>query len=110
MSFANVLEIVRLLRDECLKRPNEDQLKFLRQCLENVMMSRSQFFQDLWVGWELGSPGHGFFVEFGAANGRHASNTHYLEKHLGWHGILAGPARHWYPHLSGDDDWYVRRY
>lgn len=109
MSFAGGLEVIRLLRDECLKRSNEDQLKFIRYCIENAMLARSQFFQDLWVAWELGSPRSGFFVEFGAANGRHASNTHYLEKELGWRGILSEPARHWYPHIQNYRNCYIDR-
>ena len=99
LTFADALRTMRELRDECRKRPEEEQIRFLQFCLENVADTRSQFFQDLWVAWELKSPKTGFFVEFGAANGLHASNTAYLEKHLGWRGILAEPARFWYPYI-----------
>ena len=98
-TFAEGLEIIRLLREECHKRPNEEALKFIKFCLEHAARTRSQFFQELWVAWELDLQTNGFFVEFGAANGRHSSNTYFLEKHLGWRGILAEPARHWYPHI-----------
>jgi hypothetical protein len=33
----------------------------------------------------------GFFIEAGAHNGVEASNTLYLEKKLGWTGILVEP-------------------
>lgn len=98
-SFADALQIIRILREECRTRAGEEQIEFIRFCLEHAAHTRSQFFQELWVAWELKSPKNGFFVEFGAANGRHASNTVYLERELGWRGILAEPARHWYPHI-----------
>ena len=34
---------------------------------------------------------HGFFIEAGANDGVTQSNTYYLEKALGWHGILIEP-------------------
>lgn len=99
-NLPDVIRMLRVLRDECRTRDKEDKMRFLQFCLENIVGSRSQFFQDLWVAWELDSPRNGFFVEFGAANGRHASNTYYLEKTLGWRGILAEPARFWYPYIQ----------
>jgi FkbM family methyltransferase len=51
------------------------------------------------VRWKLQNKRDGFFVEFGATDGVHLSNTHSLEKHLDWNGILAEPARCWHEHL-----------
>lgn len=63
--------------------------------LENLANSQSQIGQDLFVldalGWKRG----GHFVEFGAADGATLSNTHLLEKHFGWTGILAEPSPAW---------------
>ena len=60
--------------------------------------SQSQLGQDLWVAFLLQSfdkprsdAGRRFFVEFGALDGKKFSNTYFLEKELGWTGILAEP-------------------
>ena len=55
--------------------------------------SPSQLHQDLFVCNELNQKRNGFFVEFGAADGRLFSNTYMLEDGLNWTGILAEPAR-----------------
>jgi FkbM family methyltransferase len=57
--------------------------------------SKSQLNQDMFVLAELGFKKNGYFVEFGATNGVDLSNTHLLEKELGWTGILAEPALVW---------------
>ncbi len=57
--------------------------------------SKSQLRQDLFVLGELGFKTNGYFVEVGAAGGVASSNTYLMEKHFGWTGILAEPARCW---------------
>lgn len=57
--------------------------------------STSQIGQDMFVLAELNFKKDGFFVEFGAANGKDLSNTYMLEKELGWTGIVAEPAMVW---------------
>lgn len=57
--------------------------------------SRSQVQQDLFVLLALGFKRDGFFVEFGATDGKKISNTFLLEKHFAWSGILAEPGRSW---------------
>ena len=57
--------------------------------------SLSQLNQDLFVLGETGWKRDGYFVEFGATDGRSFNNTWLLEKAFGWTGILAEPARIW---------------
>lgn len=61
--------------------------------------SKAQVGQDLFVLAQLGMKRGGFFVEFGASDGLRRSNTHLLEKHFEWRGILAEPAKYWHPFL-----------
>ena len=60
---------------------------------------KSQNFQDLFVLSELNLKKSGFFVEFGATNGIHESNSFLLENSFGWRGILAEPAKTWHKEL-----------
>jgi FkbM family methyltransferase len=101
MTLAAVLEMLVALRDATVGQPPpNEEFEFMGFCLERVSRSQAQILQDLWVAWELGSPRDGYFVEFGAADGRKYSNTWYLETELGWRGVLAEPARIWQPALA----------
>ncbi|TCU13175.1 FkbM family methyltransferase [Rhizobium sullae] len=53
--------------------------------------SYSQIQQDRWVIDELNGKRDGFFVEVGAYDGKHFSNTYMLEKEYSWTGIVAEP-------------------
>ena len=44
---------------------------------------------------------NGFFVEIGAANGIHSSNSLFLEK-LGWTGLLVEPGKNWQTSLKAN--------
>lgn len=52
--------------------------------------------------WETGGKRGGFFVEFGATNGRDKSNTCLLEESYGWNGILAEPFSRWHAELAAN--------
>lgn len=63
---------------------------FLEFCRRNLPSSFAQNFQDLFALWLFNGKQHGYFVEFGALNGRDFSNSYTLEK-AGWDGIVAEP-------------------
>lgn len=73
----------------------------LRQGIGLVARSPSQLGQDIVVLKHLGWKRGGYFVEFGATNGRTLSNSWLLEKEFGWSGILAEPGRIWRTALAG---------
>jgi FkbM family methyltransferase len=49
--------------------------------------------QVLWILFIFNCRENGYFVEFGACDGLHFSNTNLLEKEFGWKGILVEPSR-----------------
>jgi hypothetical protein len=106
-TFAEALELLAALRNQTRKPSGDEQVAFIGFCLANLGRSHGQFLQDLWVAYELRSKREGFFVEFGAANGVHASNSLLLERDLGWSGILAEPARIWHPHLRANRKCFI---
>lgn len=59
----------------------------------NHAKSHAQIAQDLWVLFMTGEKRNGYFVEFGAGDGKTESNTYLLEKEYGWTGVVAEPAR-----------------
>lgn len=53
----------------------------------------SQVGQDIMALAVNGFKRNGFFIEFGALNGKLDSNTYVLEKEFGWNGILCEPGK-----------------
>lgn len=79
----------------------EEYARFFGHCVTNRAWTAAQSFQDLFVRYVLGKT-HGFFVEFGAADGVLTSNTWALERDFAWAGILAEPARTWHQSLKAN--------
>ncbi len=68
--------------------PN-DVLRFMTFAMPLAKTSSAQLFQDLWAVWTSGGKRGGYFVEFGAVDGVYLSNTLYLEREMGWTGLIA---------------------
>lgn len=96
VTLKEAFELLVAMRDQSAQ-PKDENFAFIGHVLENLPRSKSQFLQDLWVSYELKALRNGFFVEFGGADGIKFSNTYYLERELGWRGIVAEPARVWHP-------------
>ncbi|KYH44966.1 FkbM family methyltransferase [Branchiibius sp. NY16-3462-2] len=92
----NSLRLRRPETEALLVDPN---LAFLAFVAAHRTQSHSQILQDLWVRFELGDLREGFFVEFGATDGKTNSNTWILENQFGWTGILAEPNPVWHSAL-----------
>jgi FkbM family methyltransferase len=86
-----------VVKSSTLERANKE-INALSELLRFRSNSQSEYFQDIWVAKSIGRDG--FFVEFGAADGRTISNTYLLESELGWNGILAEPCRAFHPQLA----------
>jgi FkbM family methyltransferase len=104
-SFFEALEVLIAIRNQ--KVDGKDEAAFVKHAMKYATDSHGQFLQDLWVTYELPGLRDGFFVEFGAADGIHASNSCYLERELGWTGILAEPARFWRDHLRANRTCFI---
>lgn len=63
------------------------------------MCYASHIGQDAWVAECLQFKRNGFFLDFGAFDGKTISNTYALEKELGWSGICVEPNPRFYPIL-----------
>ena len=70
--------------------------------IQNLPFSRSQLRQDLFALSQTGFKRGGYFVEFGATDGRTLSNTFLLEEKFGWLGILAEPGLKWHDELRSN--------
>jgi FkbM family methyltransferase len=110
--------LARRLNVKVIKYSRYDQLRSFRQdhfdleliksldaekrsaAIELLSQSASQIRQDIFALAMNNFKRNGFFVEFGATDGKTLSNTYLLEAQFGWTGILAEPARAWHETLN----------
>jgi FkbM family methyltransferase len=96
----HALEMLPELRSD--RTGDTPETSFYRYALENLSMSKSQIFQDLFVLQTLNEKRDGYFVEFGAGDGDFLSNTALFERNYGWRGIVAEPGRNSHERLKNN--------
>jgi len=79
----------------------------LRELSIYARYSRSQLGQDLIALQFNNFKTDGYFVEIGAADGVHFSNTYLLEKKLNWRGLCVEPAKGWHEELLKNRECFV---
>ena len=72
---------------------------FLEFIVSNRWRSKSQISQDLFVLYFTQQKKDGYFIEIGACDGKHLSNTFALEK-KGWTGIICEPSSFWHQKMK----------
>ena len=110
VDYSRLSNNYRLLIEEYRSKPNgfeslgdfNRDLDFLDFLYEQKNSSTSQINQDLMVLYVLNKKKNGFFVEFGATDGKGKSNTYILEKEFGWTGILCEPSKKWHAKLANN--------
>lgn len=73
--------------------------KFMRYASNHIRNSKSQLLQDIFASYCI-SDQNPSFLEFGATDGVSLSNSYFLEKVLGWSGVLAEPSPQWHTALK----------
>jgi FkbM family methyltransferase len=94
LPYLAILEFLRTASRE------SDLYRFMHYACENAKISNSQIFQDLFVLQALDEKRGGYFVEFGATDGKYLSNSFLLERDFGWKGIVAEPSVNWHAALK----------
>jgi FkbM family methyltransferase len=100
-----------LIKEDIFQGVREDgeNLTFMANCLVNAKMSYSQNYQDIFVLFQTKSKENGYFVEFGATDGKTINNTFILEKMFGWQGILAEPNPYWHKNLQKNRSCHISK-
>ena len=85
-----------------LKDKNKELLNRFIEFLKNKRNDQitSQLYQDMFAEFIVGNSFEKTFLEFGATDGLHLSNTYSLEKFSNWSGVLAEPDTQWHNNLK----------
>jgi|UPI00041A3231 FkbM family methyltransferase len=89
----STLEYLLLAQNYYLSRKilKSEKHEFIDYIKKNSSRSNSSLYQDLFALWVNKDIIDGYFVEFGAGNGKDYSNSWSLEK-IGWNGLLIEPS------------------
>ncbi len=96
------LENLKYLKENNLLFENQNNTNLSKRIINDVKRDFefvSHIGQDAWVAECLGFKKEGYFLDFGAFDGKTISNTYTLEKDLNWNGIAVEPNPHFYSKL-----------
>lgn len=101
-TFDRLIQSERELRRlrECWEFLANVHARYVHRAIQLLPHANGENFQDLFAALVLDGRERGFFVEFGATDGVTGSNSLLFEKHAGWNGIVAEPARVWHARLA----------
>ena len=80
-----------------------DNLNLLERFIESFKDKKnitSQIYQDVCASFIIGEKYDKTFLEFGATDGFHYSNSYMLENNLSWQGVLSEPSPQWHDALK----------
>jgi len=66
--------------------------RFAENMIDQLPFLESQLGQDCMVDTILNKKNNGLFIEIGVGDGKHISNTYFLEKYRNWTGVLCEPS------------------
>ena len=73
---------------------------FINSLENKSKIIRSQLLQDAFAEFIIGDRYSKTFLEFGATDGIHLSNSYMLENNFNWNGVLAEPSPQWHEKLK----------
>ena len=74
--------------------------RFIKFIKENSKDFKSQLYQDIFAAFIVKDKYEKTFLEFGATNGIHLSNSYTLENNFLWSGVLSEPDPQWFDELK----------
>lgn len=89
-----------LIKEALFSEENKLLSDFIDSLKNKSKLIRSQLLQDAFAAFIIRDKYSKTFLEFGATDGISLSNSHMLESHFGWTGILAEPSPQWHYELK----------
>jgi FkbM family methyltransferase len=104
-AMGNNLDIYSLCHAALIKKVLiSDESKLLSDFINSLenksKIIRSQLLQDAFAEFIIGDRYSKTFLEFGATDGIHLSNSYMLENNFNWNGVLAEPSPQWHEKLK----------
>jgi FkbM family methyltransferase len=106
-AMGNKLDIYSLCHAALIKKALfSDESKLLSDFIDSLrnksQLIRSQLLQDAFAEFIIGDRYNKTFLEFGATDGIHLSNSYMLENNFNWKGMLAEPSPQWHEKLKSN--------